>query len=68
MVQSPARFADPSTGRIRPKITRFHQKLLGGRGQADREHAIAAAKEVGLDVKRIEKDVAGDKVKGQGHH
>jgi protein-disulfide isomerase len=52
------RMQDP-TGK---KYLEFHQKLLGGRGPADRVHAIAAAKEVGLDVKRIEKDMASDEV------
>jgi protein-disulfide isomerase len=45
------------------KYLEFHQKLLGGRGQADRARALAAAKEVGLDVARIEKDMASDEVK-----
>jgi len=39
------------------KYLEFHQKLLGGRGQADKAHALAAAKDVGLDVARIEKDM-----------
>jgi protein-disulfide isomerase len=41
----------------------FHQKLLGGRGPADKARAIAAAKEAGLDVGRIEKDLASPEVK-----
>ena len=45
------------------KYLEFHQKLLGGRGQADLARALAAAKEVGLDVARIEKDMASDEVK-----
>jgi protein-disulfide isomerase len=45
------------------KYLDFHQKLLGGRGPADRAHAVAAAKEVGLDMTRLEKDMAGDEVK-----
>src|ERR1700736_6627062 len=40
------------------KYLDFHQRLLGGRGQADKARAIAAAKEAGLDVARIEKDLA----------
>jgi protein-disulfide isomerase len=40
------------------KYAEFHQKLLGGRGQADRARAIAVAKEVGLDMPRLEKDMA----------
>jgi len=39
------------------KYLEFHQKLLGGRGQVDKAHALAAAKDVGLDVARIEKDM-----------
>ena len=41
----------------------FHLKLLGGRGQADKAHALAAAKEAGFDMARIEKDMASDEVK-----
>jgi protein-disulfide isomerase len=46
------------------KYLEFHQKLLGGRGQADRARALAVAKEVGLDMARIEKDMASDEVRG----
>ena len=45
------------------KYLEFHQKLLSGRGQADKARALAAAKEVGLDVAKIEKDMASDEVK-----
>ncbi len=45
------------------KYLDFHQKLLGGRGQADKARALAAAKEAGLDVARIEKDMASDEVR-----
>ncbi len=38
------------------KYLEFHQKLLLNRGQADKARALAAAKEVGLDVARLEKD------------
>jgi protein-disulfide isomerase len=41
----------------------FHQKLLGGRGQADKARALAVAKEVGMDMNRLDKDLAGDEVK-----
>ena len=41
----------------------FHQRLLGGRGQADRAHALAAAKEAGFDMARIEKDMKSDEVR-----
>jgi len=48
------------TGR---KYIDFHQKLLGGRGQADKARALAVAKEVGMDMARLDKDLAGDEVK-----
>ena len=41
----------------------FHQKLLGGRGPADKARAMAAAKDAGLDTARIEKDLASPEVK-----
>jgi protein-disulfide isomerase len=45
------------------KYIEFHQKLLGGRGAADKARAMAVAKEVGFDMARIEKDMASDEVK-----
>jgi protein-disulfide isomerase len=45
------------------KYLEFHQKLLGGRGQADRARALAIAKEIGMDMGRLEKDAAGPEVK-----
>jgi protein-disulfide isomerase len=45
------------------KYLEFHQKLLGGHGPADKAHALAAAKEVGFDVARIEKDLGSDEVR-----
>ena len=45
------------------KYLDFHQKLLGGRGQADKARALAVAKEVGMDMKRIDTDLASDEVK-----
>jgi protein-disulfide isomerase len=36
---------------------------LGGRGQADKAHALAVAKEVGMDMTRLEKDLASDEVR-----
>src|ERR1700742_678813 len=53
------RMQDP-TGK---KYLDFHQKLLGGRGQADKARAMAAAKDAGLDTARIEKDLASPEVK-----
>jgi protein-disulfide isomerase len=45
------------------KYLEFHQKLLGGRGQADKARALAVAKEVGMDMKRVDIDMASDEVK-----
>jgi protein-disulfide isomerase len=45
------------------KYLEFHQKLLGGRGQADKTRAVAVAKEIGLDMARLEKDMASEEVK-----
>jgi len=45
------------------KYVEFHQKLLGGRAQADKARALAVAKEVGFDMARIEKDMGSDEVK-----
>ena len=47
------------------KYLEFHQKLLGGRGTADKTRALAVAKEVGFDMARIEKDMTSDEVKAQ---
>src|SRR5476651_1946521 len=52
------RMQDPSG----KKYLDFHQKLLGGRGQADKAHAMAAAKDAGLDMTRLEKDLASPEV------
>jgi protein-disulfide isomerase len=45
------------------KYLEFHQKLLGGRGQADKARALAVAKDIGLDMTRLEKDLASAEVK-----
>src|SRR6516162_9166407 len=45
------------------KYLDFHQKLLGGRGPADKARAMAAAKDAGLDVTRIEKDLLSPEIK-----
>jgi protein-disulfide isomerase len=45
------------------KYLEFHQRLLGGRGQADKAHALAAAKDVGMDMGRLEKDLNSPEVK-----
>jgi protein-disulfide isomerase len=54
-----ARMQDPSG----KKYLDFHQKLLGGRGQADKAHAMAAAKDAGFDIARLEKDLASPEVR-----
>jgi protein-disulfide isomerase len=48
------------TGR---KYLEFHQKLLGGRGQADRAHALAVAKDIGMNMAQIDKDMQSPEVK-----
>ena len=45
------------------KYLDFHQRLLGGRGPSDKTHAMAAAREAGLDTARIEKDLASPEVR-----
>jgi protein-disulfide isomerase len=61
-VAAAVRMQDKSGGK---KYLEFHQKLLGGRGQADKARALAVAKEVGFDVPRIEKDMSSEEVKVQ---
>jgi protein-disulfide isomerase len=53
------RMQDP-TGK---KYLEFHQQLLGGRGHADKARALQVAKDVGLDMGRLEKDMSGPEVK-----
>jgi protein-disulfide isomerase len=45
------------------KYLDFHTRLLGGRGLADKARALAVAKDLGLDVARIEKDLASPEIK-----
>ena len=45
------------------KYLEFHQKLLGGRGVADRAKALAVAKDVGLDMTQLQKDMQSPEVK-----
>jgi protein-disulfide isomerase len=54
-----ARMQDP-TGK---KYLDFHLKLLGNRGSVGRAQALAAAKDAGFDMARLEKDMAGDEPK-----
>jgi protein-disulfide isomerase len=53
-----ARMQDPTGA----KYIQFHQKLLGGRGVADKARALAVAKEVGFDMGRIQHDMASPEV------
>jgi protein-disulfide isomerase len=61
-VAAAVRLQDKSGGK---KYLDFHLKLLGGRGTADKARALAVAKEVGMDMKQLEKDMAGEEVKAQ---
>ena len=45
------------------KYLEFHQKLLGGRGQANKALALAVAKDIGMNMTQMEKDLAGPEVK-----
>src|SRR4030088_2074297 len=45
------------------KYLDFHQKLLGGRGAADKARAMAAAKDAGLDNARVDRDLASPEVR-----
>jgi protein-disulfide isomerase len=54
-----ARMQDP-TGK---KYLDFHQKLLASRGAVGRAQALAAAKDAGFDMSRMEKDMAGEEPK-----
>ena len=45
------------------KYIEFHQKLLMSRGSADRERALAVAKEVGMDMSRLEKDMSSEEAR-----
>ena len=53
------RMQDP-TGK---KYLDFHQRLLNSRGQIDKAKAVAAAKDSGVDMGRLEKDMASPEVK-----
>lgn len=53
------RMQDPSG----KKYLDFHQKLLNSKGQADKARALAAAKEAGLDMAKIERDSASPEVR-----
>ncbi|MEX2127059.1 MAG: DsbA family protein [Xanthobacteraceae bacterium] len=40
----------------------FHRRLLGVRGEANRERALAAAKDAGLDMGQIDKDLKSEEI------
>ena len=44
------------------KYFEFHQKLLTGRGTLDKAKALATAKEIGLDMARLDKDLKSDEI------
>jgi protein-disulfide isomerase len=44
------------------KYLEFHKKLLGGRGRADGARALAVAKEVGVDMTRLQKDLKSPEI------
>ncbi len=54
-----ARMQDPGG----KKFLDFHNKMLSGRGQADRARALAVAKEAGFDLARIESDLKSAEVR-----
>jgi protein-disulfide isomerase len=45
------------------KYLEFHQKMLGSRGEANKARALAVAKDIGLDMARLDKDIASPEVK-----
>jgi 2-hydroxychromene-2-carboxylate isomerase len=46
-------------------ISSFTKNCSAERGHVDKVRALAVAKEVGLDVARLERDMASDEVKAQ---
>jgi protein-disulfide isomerase len=45
------------------KYLEFHTKLLGGRGAADEAHALAVARDIGMNMAQIQKDAKSAEVK-----
>jgi protein-disulfide isomerase len=45
------------------KYLDFHQKMFNSRGAIDKARALAVAKEIGLDMKLLDKDMASEEVK-----
>jgi protein-disulfide isomerase len=44
------------------KYLDFHSRLLGTRGEVNRTRALAAAKDAGADMARLEKDLASAEI------
>jgi protein-disulfide isomerase len=44
------------------KYADFHRRLLSSRGEANRDRALAAAKDAGLDLAQIEKDLKSEEI------
>ena len=56
-------------GSHRQEISRIPPEALSGRGQVDRARAMAVAKDIGLDMARLEKDMTSTSVKARpGKH
>ena len=53
------RMQDPSG----EKYFEFHRRLLSGNGHADKSSALAVAREMDLDVARIDRDMTSDEVR-----
>lgn len=45
------------------KYLAFHRRLLSDSGRADKARALAVAREIGLDIARLERDLATDEVR-----
>jgi protein-disulfide isomerase len=45
------------------KYLEFHTKLLGGRGAADEAHALAVAKDIGMNMTQLQKEMKSPEVK-----
>lgn len=44
------------------KYLAFHRRLLSDKGQVDKSSALAIAREMGLDMRRLEQDLSSDEV------
>ena len=54
-----AKIAAAAREQLGPRYWDFHQKLMGVRGQIGKAQALAVAKDLGLDVAKVEKDAEG---------